>query len=71
MKPCLFPWGYKPWGVFHWHHNDFFIGAKFKQYTEFKFLLFSVLYMLYLEAITQGCSLKYVFFKTRQTRHTE
>ena len=27
--------------------------------------------MLYLEATTEKCSLKYVFFKTRETRHTE
>ena len=38
---------------------------------QFKFLLFSVLYMLYLEAITQGCSFKYVFFKIRQIQHTD
>ena len=27
--------------------------------------------MLCLKAVTQGCSLKYVLFKTRQTRHNE
>ena len=34
-------------------------------------VLFYVSHMLYLEATTQVCSLKYVFFKTRETRHTE
>ena len=39
-------------------HHAFSNGANFEQ--------FSVLHILYLEAILQGCSLKYVFFKTRQ-----
>ena len=30
---------------------------------------FSILYRLYLEAVTEKCSLKYVFFKTRERRH--
>ena len=34
-------------------------------------VLFSVSHIPYLEAISQGCSLKYVLLKTRQTRHIE
>ena len=34
-------------------------------------VLFSESHILYLEAITHGCSLKYMFFKTQQTIHTE
>ena len=34
-------------------------------------VLFSLTHMLYLEATTERCSLKYVFFKTRETWHTE
>ena len=31
-------------------------------------VLFSISQMLYLEATTEKCSLKYLFFKTRKTR---
>ena len=49
----------------------FCIGSKFKRWAKFKFLSFSISHMLYLKAITRGCYLKYVLFKTRQSRHTE
>ena len=73
INPCLFHWGFKLWGyiIFHWSHDSFSIRAinhafsteaMFKHWTWCKFLC--------LEATTERCSLKYVFFKTRESRHT-
>ena len=51
-EPCLFYWGYKPWGILHWRYNAFSIGtlshwdinhafsigSMFIHWTQFKFL---------------------------------
>ena len=73
IKPCLFHWGYEPWGILHWCHNAFPLGlystgainhvfstgAIFKQSLN-SYVLFSVSHMRYLEATTERYS-----FKTR------
>ena len=73
-------------GIFHRGHNAFSIGAILHfghksclsncgclniEHSLNSKVLFSVLHMLHLEATTERCSLKYVFFKTRQNKHTE
>ena len=39
--------------------------------NDLDWVLFSISRRLYLEGTTERCSLKYVFFKTLESRHTE
>ena len=50
-------------------NHAFSIGAIFEHSLN-SYVLFSLSDMQYLEATTERCSLKYLFFKTRETRHT-
>ena len=54
--------------ILHWAIMSFPLGLFLNiEYHLNSLALFSLTNMLYLEATTERCSLKYVFFKTRET----